>query len=411
MGKPALAALVLAAVVGLATLPGALAGPSERTADPGITATRILLGGTSPLTGPANAYASIARGAKAYFDSINAKGGVAGRTFEYTILDDAGDPGQALQATRDLVRRDKVFAVVHTLGTEANLAVRDFLNRSNVPQLFVASGARTFGRDAAAYPWTIGFQPSYEAEGWVLGRFLARSRQQGKVAVLFQDDDYGSELLGGLRRGLLRSGVDVVSTQPYDALTPDVSSQVSKLEASGAGILALFATPELAIQAYQVANRLGWTPAVVDSALSATSNVMALASRSGKIKSVEGTVALNFVKDPRDSRWKTDPGMRIYRSVLAKYASGAKAGDLYYVYGMAVAYETVALFKRLGANPTRAGLMAKARTMKDPSNPFLLPGIAVQTGEGDGFPVQQGQLRRWTKGHWVPFGGLWTWTL
>jgi branched-chain amino acid transport system substrate-binding protein len=406
MRRPLVAAL--ASVFALAALPGALAGSSTPTADPGITPTSVLLGGTAPLTGPAAAYASVSRGAKAYFDSVNAKGGVAKRKLEYKIVDDAYNPGQTVQAVRQLVEQDKVFAVFNTLGTEVNLSVRDYLNGSKVPQLFAASGATTFGRDAATYPWTIGFQPSYQAEGWVLGQYLAKTKKQGKIAVLFQNDDYGKDLLGGLKRGLQRSGVKVTAAEPYEVTSPDVSSQIAKLKASGAGIFAIFATPKFAIQAFVFANRLGWRPSVINNAVSAASNIMLLASEGGKNRTVEGTVALNFLKDPADARWKKDPGMRSYRAIMARYAKGASVSDVYHVYGMAVAYETVSLFKRLGANPTRVGLLAKARTMNDPSNPFLLPGISVRTGKGDGFPIQQGQLQRWTKGKWVPFGAIWT---
>jgi branched-chain amino acid transport system substrate-binding protein len=396
-----LAGLVLAAV---SALPSAAAPGS----DPGITSTSILLGGTSPLTGPAAAYASVARGAKAYFDSVNAKGGVSKRRIDYKILDDGYNPANTVQATRQLVEQDKVFAVFNTLGTEVNLSIRDYLNGLKVPQLFAASGATTFGRDAAQYPWTIGFQPSYQAEGWVLGQYLAKTKKRGKVAVLFQNDDYGKDLLGGLKRGLQRSGVKVIAAQSYEVTAADVSSQVAKLKASGAGIFAIFATPKFAIQSFVFANRLGWRPAVINNAVSAASNIMLLASEGGKNKTVEGTVAFNFLKDPTDLRWKKDPGIRMYRAIMSRFAKGANVNDVYHVYGMAVAYETVSLFKRLGANPTRAGLMAKARSMNDPSNPFLLPGVAVKTGKGDGFPVQQGQLQRWTKGHWVPFGGIWS---
>jgi branched-chain amino acid transport system substrate-binding protein len=408
MRKPAFLALALAASVALAALPGAYAGHSARTADPGITTSSILIGGTSPLTGPAAAYASVARGAKAYFDSINAKGGVAKRRIDYKILDDAYNPAQTVQAVRQLVEQDRVFAVFNTLGTEVNLAIRDYLNGSKVPQLFAASGATTFGRDAATFPWTIGFQPSYQAEGWVLGQYLAKTRKTGRIAVLFQNDDYGKDLLGGLKRGLQRSGVKVVAAQPYEVTTPDVSSQIAKLKASRAGIFAIFATPKFAIQAYVFANRLGWRPLVINNAVSAASNIMLLASEGGKNRAVEGTVSLNFLKDPADARWRKDPGMRTYRAIMSRFAKGANSGDVYHVYGMAVAYETVSLFKRLGANPTRAGLIARVRSLNDPSNPFLLPGITVKTGKGDGFPIQQGQLQRWSKGRWVPFGALWT---
>ena len=404
MTRRRLTLLVACAAALVVTLPAALAGSS---ADPGVSSTTIVIGGTSPLTGPAAAYASVARGAKAYFDSVNAAGGVAKRKIDYRIVDDAYNPAQTVQATRRLVEQDKVFAVFNTLGTEANLAVREYLNQMQVPQLFVASGATTWGRDAAKYPWTIGFQPSYAAEGLVYGQYIARNVKKAKVAVLFQNDDYGKDLLGSLKRGLARSSSKVVAAQAYEVTSPDVGSQVGKLKASGANVLAIFATPTFAIQAYVFANRLGWKPRVFVNGVSGTSNIMLLASEGGKNKAVEGSITNTILKDPTDARWKNDAGMKLYRTILGKYAKGANPDDTYHVYGMAVGYETVSLLKRLGANPTRAGLMKAARSLNDPKNPFLLPGIAVKTGAGDNFPVQQGQLQRWTKGRWVPVGALW----
>jgi branched-chain amino acid transport system substrate-binding protein len=396
--------LVATALAVAVAAPLALAGSS---ADPGVTSTTILLGGTSPLTGPAASYASVARGAKAYFDSVNAKGGVSKRRIEYEIVDDAYNPALTVQGVRRLVEQDEVFAVFNTLGTESNLAIRDYLNQMKVPQLFAASGATTWGRDAAKYPWTIGFQPSYAAEGFVYGRYVAQTMKKAKIAVLFQNDDYGKDLLGALRSGLGRSGSKVVAAEPYQVTSPDVGSQIAKLKASGANVLAIFATPTFAIQAYVFANRLGWKPKVIVNGVSGTSNIMALASEGGKNKVVEGSITTNVLKDPTDPRWKNDAGMKLYRSLMAKYAKGANVNDVYHVYGMAVGYETVGLLRRLGANPTRAGLMKAARSMSDPRNPFLITGIAVNTGPGDNFPVQQGQLQRWTNGRWVPFGGIW----
>jgi branched-chain amino acid transport system substrate-binding protein len=399
---------VVAAAFGAAlvfALPIAFAGS---TADPGVSSTTIVIGGTSPLTGPAASYATVARGAKAYFDSINAKGGVAKRTIDYRIADDAYNPAQTVQAVRRLVEQDKVFAVFNTLGTESNLAVRDYLNQVKVPQLFVASGATTWGRDAATYPWTIGFQPSYAAEGLVYGQYLAKTQRRAKIAVLFQNDDYGKDLLANLKRGLGRSGSKIVAAEPYEVTSPDVGSQIAKLKASGANVFCIFATPPFAIQSYVFANRLGWRPLVINNAVSGTSNTMTLASEGRKNKSVEGTISTTVLKDPLDSRWKNDPGMKQYRGILAKYAKGANANDANYVYGMASAYETVSLLKRLGANPTRVGLMKAARSISTAKNPFLLPGVSVKTGAGDNFPIQQGQLQRWTRGRWVPVGGLWT---
>ena len=395
-----LAALATALVV---ALPTALAGS---TADPGISASTIVIGGTSPLTGPAASYASVARGAKAYFDFVNAGGGVNKRKIDYRILDDAYNPAQTVQAVRRLVEQDKVFAVFNTLGTEANLAIRDYLNQVQVPQLFVASGATTWGRDAAKYPWTIGFQPSYAAEGLVYGQYIARTKKKAKVAVLFQNDDYGQDLLTSLKLGLGRSGSKVVAAEPYQVTSPDVGSQIAKLKASGANVFCIFATPTFAIQAYVFANRLGWKPLVINNAVSGTSNIMVLASEGGKNKVVEGTISTTVLKDPTDPRWRNDPGMKQYRALLAN-AKGANPNDVYHVYGMAVGFEAAALFKRLGANPTRSGLMKAARSISSAKNPFLLPGVSVKTGKGDDFPIQQGQLQRWTKGRWVPFGGLW----
>src|SRR4026209_815719 len=396
--------LVATALTHAVAAPFAIAGSS---ADPGVTSTTILLGGTSPLTGPAASYASVARGAKAYFDSINAKGGVAKRKIEYDIVDDAYNPAQTVQGVRRLVEQDKVFAVFNTLGTESNLAIRDYLNQTKVPQLFAASGATTWGRDAAKYPWTIGFQPSYAAEGLVYGRYVAQNMKKARIAVLFQNDDYGKDLLGSLKSGLGRSGSKVVAAQPYEVTSPDVGSQIGKLKASGANVLAIFATPTFAIQAYVFANRLGWKPKVIVNGVSGTSNIMVLASEGGKNKVVEGSITTNVLKDPTDPRWKNDAGMKLYRSLLAKHAKGANVNDVYHVYGMAVGYETVGLLRRLGAKPTRAGLVKAARAVGAPGEPVLIPGIAVKTGPGDNFPVQQGQLQRWTNGRWVPFGGIW----
>ena len=397
-------ALAAAGIVALGVLTSAFAATAQ---DPGITRTTVLLGGTSPFTGPAAAYASVARGAKAYFDSVNAAGGVAGRRIEYRILDDAYNPAQTIQATRRLVEQDRVFAIFNALGTEHNIAIREYLNQSRVPQLFVASGATTWGADANRYPWTIGFQPSYQAEGLVYGRHIARTVRRGRIAVLFQNDDYGKDLLVGLRRGLGGSGSRVIAAQPYEVTASDVGSQMARLKASGANVLAIFATPRFAIQAYVFANRLSWRPLIVNNSVSAASNIMVLASEGGRNRAVNGSITLNFLKDPTDPQWRNDPGMRRYRAIMARHARGANTNDVYHVYGMTVAYETVSLFRRLGANPTRARLMAAARSITSARNPFLLPGISVKTGRGDAFPIQQGQLQRWQRGRWVPFGPLW----
>jgi branched-chain amino acid transport system substrate-binding protein len=390
-------------------LAGALAtgAAAATSADPGITSKTILLGGTSPLSGTASAYASVARGANAYFRYVNDRGGVNGRSITYKVVDDAYNPSQTVTATRQLVEQDKVFAIFNSLGTEHNVATREYLNASRVPQLFVASGATTFGRDYKQYPWTIGFQPSYRAEGWVYGKYLARSKPGAKVAVLLQNDDYGKDLMAGLKQGIARSKVKVVAAQPYEVTATDVQSQVAKLKASGADVLALFATPRFAIQGYVFANRLGWRPLIINNAVSSASNVMTLASEGGSNKAVENSISIVFLKDPTDAKWRNDPAIKLYRTVMARYAKGANVKDVYHVYGMSAAYEAVRVLKAAGRTPTRAAVMAQTRQLTDASNPFLLPGIAIKTTATERFPIEQSLLQRWSKGSWQSFGGLW----
>jgi branched-chain amino acid transport system substrate-binding protein len=282
----------------------ALAGTTGGKDDPGITPKSILLGGTAPLSGLASSYASVSAGAEAYFKYVNARGGVNGRTIAYKVLDDGYNAAQTVPLTRQLVEQDKVFAIFNGLGTENNLAVRPYLNSAKVPQLFVGSGGTTFGRDYAQYPDTIGFQPTYQAEGWVYGKYLAHMAPGTTIAVLFQKDDYGKDLLIGLKRGLQRSNAKVIAAQPYDPLTSaDVSAQMAKLKASGADTLAIFATPAFVAQAYAAAAKLGWKPKhVINNSVGASSSTMAAASDGGRNKLVAGTISVAYLKDPNDGQ-------------------------------------------------------------------------------------------------------------
>jgi branched-chain amino acid transport system substrate-binding protein len=405
--KLALACLSLAAALALGVT-AAIAGTVGGASDPGVTSTSIQLGGTSPLTGSFATYASVARGADAYFKYVNARGGVLGRTISYKVVDDAYNPAQSVQATRQLVEQEKVFAVFNSVGTEQNLAVRDYLNTSKVPQLFVASGATTWGRDVDRYPYTIGFQPSYQAEGWVYGKYLARTAPGARVAVLFQNDDYGKDLLSGLKKGIQRSAVKVIAAQPYEATAVDVGSQMARLKASGADTLAVFAAPKFAVQAFELANKLGWRPKrVINNSVASASNVMQRASDGGANKVVNGALSIVFLKDPTDPQWKGDAAVRLYAQIMKRYAPGANADDVYHVYGMAAAWTTVEALKKAGKDLSRSSLLKAVGTLNAAGNPFLLPGIAVKTAAGDHFPIEQMLLQRWQKGSWRSFGGLW----
>jgi len=402
-----LLALAVSLTVGIGA---ALAGSAGGKDDPGITPKSILLGGTTPLSGLAAPYASVSKGADAYFKYVNAHGGVNGRSITYKVLDDGYNPSLTVPLTRQLVEQDKVFAIFNALGTETNLAVRQYLNQAKVPQLFVGSGGTTFGRDYAQYPDTIGFQPTYQAEGWVYGKYLAHMAPGATIAVLFQKDDYGKDLLGGLKRGLQRSKAKVIAAQPYDPLTSlDLAAQMTKLKASGANTLAIFATPAFTAQAYSAAAKLGWKPKhVINSSAGASATTMAAAWDGGRNKLVAGTISITYLKDPNDVQWAKDKGMKLYRQILARYAPGEDPADDLHLYGMAVAWTAVEALRKVGATLTRDALRQVLDKLTLTGNPFLLPGIAVKTAGKDHFPIEQMLLQRWQNGAWKSFGGLWT---
>lgn len=401
-------------LIGVMATAAALALPAAHggeTADPGVTSNSILIGGTTPLSGVASAYASVARGAEAYFKYVNRRGGVNGRRIQYKYLDDQYNPSITVQQTRQLVQQDRVFAIYNTLGTEHNLAIRDYLNSVRVPQIFAASGARTFGADYRKYPWTIGYQPSYTGEATIYGRWIAKNRKNARIAIMYQNDDYGKELVNGLRKGLGRMANRIVATQGYEVTSTDVQSQVARLKSSNANTFMIFATPRYAIQSFIYANRLGWKPLVFVNSVSSASNIMEIASDAGHNPRVRGAISIQFLKDPTDStRWLRDPGMKLYRSIMKRYLPRGNANDVYHVYAMASAHSFVEALRKAGRNPTRAGVMAQLAKLNS-KNPFMIPGVTVRTTRTDRFPIEQVQLTRWSvnrkgDGRWVRFGPL-----
>jgi len=399
MGKRFLFAAPFCALVLVAVASGA------RTATPGITSDQVVIGGTTPLSGPASAFSAVARGAQAYFRYVNAHGGVYHRKIKYIVKDDGYDPARTTEQTRELVQQEHVFAIFNSLGTEQNLAIRPYLNAAKVPQLFVASGATTWGKDYKQNPWTIGYQPNYRAEGTIYGRFIAKTSPKAKIAVLLQDDAFGKDLLNGLRRGLGSKAKRIVAKQSYDVTDDQVQSQVARLKASRANTLMLFATPKFAIQAYVYAHNLGWRPKVYVNAVSSAANIMTIASLGAGKKQTEGSISIIFLKDPTDSRWARDRGIKLYRSIMKRYRGG-NAKDVYNVYGMSVAHTFVAALKKAGKNPTRDKIMRAATHLNIRNDPFLLPGVTVGTNSSDHFPLDQARLERYHRGHWVAFGGL-----
>jgi branched-chain amino acid transport system substrate-binding protein len=394
---------VVVAILGALVLATVASGAG--TATPGVTASEVVIGGTIPLTGVASAYRTVGLGAAAYFRYVNAHGGVNHRKIRYIIKDDQYDPGQTMGKTRELVEQDHVFAIFNSLGTEHNLATRPYLNAIKVPQLFVASGATTWGKDFQQWPWTIGYQPNYRAEGTIYGRYAAKTAPKSKIGVLYQNDDYGKDLLAGLRNGLGKKRNLIVSTQSYNVDDPDVQSQIAKLKSAKATTLMLFSTPKFTIQSYRFALQLGWKPRVYVNAVSSASNVMALAILASSKKQTEGTISIVFLKDPTDPRWAKDRGMKLYRTIMKRF-KGTNPNDVYNLYGMSVAHTFVEALKKAGKNPTRDSIMRAARHLNIRNDPFLLPGVVVRTTPTDGFPLDQARLERYHNGRWRSFGAL-----
>jgi len=392
--------VLLGAVVALG-----LAAVASGAGTPGVTSTEVLIGGTTPLSGPASAYQSVAKGAAAYFKYVNAKGGVNKRKIKYLYKDDAYDPAKTSEKTRELIQQDKVFAIFNSLGTEQNQATRAYLNAIKVPQLFVASGATTWGKDYKTYPWTIGYQPNYQAEGTIYGRYVAKTSPKARIGVLYQNDDYGKDLMKGLSKGLGSKAKLVVSKQNYDVTDADVQSQIARLKAARVNTLMLFATPKFAIQSYVYAHKLGWKPTVYVNAVSSAANIMGLSTVGTSKKQTNGSLSIVFLKDPTDTHWAKDPGVKLYRSIMKRY-KGGNPNDVYAVYGMSAAHTFVEALKKAGRNPTRASIMKAANSLNIKNDPFLLPGMTVKTGPGDHFPLDQAKLERYVNGHWVVFGGL-----
>jgi branched-chain amino acid transport system substrate-binding protein len=391
---------------------------ASSAADPGVTGTSILIGGTVPLSGEAASGGLTARGADAYFRYTNARKGVFKRKINYDYKDDAYDPAKTIQATRELVQQDRVFAIFNPLGTAHNIATRAYLNQVGVPQLFVASGWGGWARDARQYPLTIGLIPTYTGEGIIYARYIKSKIKGAKIGVLYQDDEYGRELLSGLKKGLGSKQGLIVSSKSYDPTSTDVSSQVSSLKASGANVVMIFAFGKFAIQSFVYIKRLGWKPKqVFVNAVAAATSVLQLASTSGQ---TEGAISAAFFKDPADPSFNKDKGMKLYKSIMAKYGNGGKPGpaskckagvppnwcSAYYLAGMASASVMVDALRGAGKNLSRKSLMKAVLHLNIKNNPFVLPGITIKTSPTDRWPIEQAQLERWHAGRWHPFGKL-----
>jgi branched-chain amino acid transport system substrate-binding protein len=395
---------LFAAVYTLALTAG-IAAPVS--AEEGVTDTEVLLGGTHPYSGPASAYGAVGKGALAYFSYVNDHGGVNGRKITYKDLDDSYSPPQAVQDVRQLVEQDKVFAIFCTLGTAVNMAIRPYLNQQQIPQLFVATGASTWAHDYKQYPYTIGWQPDYQSEAIIYSQYILKEKPNAKIAVIYQNDDFGLDYVTGLKTGLGSHAGQIVKMATYEVSDPDVSSQIANLKASGADTILIAATPKFAIQSLVAIAQQSWKPLVILSNVSASSSVMRAANKAGGPAATTGVVTTLYGKDPADPKWANDTGMKLYKEAMAKYNPGADATNGIYAIGFAYAFTMVDTLKQAGKNLTRAKVMDVVNHLNETDNPLLLPGIAVKTTPSNHFTMTQEQLQTYGEnGEWHPFGGL-----
>lgn len=400
----------LAAAAMIVAIPGAFA---KAQLDPGVSARTVTIGTTMPLSGSASLYAPIAKGMQVYFSYINARRardgrrGVYGRQIVLKVLDDQYNPALTVQQTRRLVEQDRVFAVLGGLGTEQQLAVRQYMNQRRVPQLYVSTGATNWGRDYRRFRWTLGWQPDYESEGLAYGRYVRANLPNSRVAVLMQNDDYGNDYLRGFQRGLGDTAQQrIVARETYEPGAPTVTSQVARLRASGADTFLILAIPTPTIQALVTAYRLGWRPRLIVNSVSATDQFLSIAQNSaGSPEAVNGIITTAYLKDPASPSYARDATVRLYKRLMAKYGPGLNVNNGLYFYGMAKAHDFVQVLYRSGRTPTRARLIAAAANLKYKS-PWLLPGSTISTTPRSAFPISYVKLTRFNNGAFTEFGRL-----
>jgi len=405
----------VALLVALAvTLPGAFARTNSAGAPaktPGVTNTSITIGGTFPLSGPASLYAPIPRGMAAYFSWVNSrkgqdgKRGVYGRQIVWKYYDDAYNPAQTVQLHNQLILRDGVFAIVGTLGTEPNLAVRPLLNQRKVPHILISTGASYWGLQFKQFPFTIGWQPDYISEGRVYGQWIAKNAPNSKIAVFFQNDDYGKDYLRGLKLGLGSKTSLIVSELGYEITDTSYGSQIARQKATGADTWVLLSTPTPTVRAIATAKALNWKPdTIVINSVSATDTVMTAAEQRAGADFVAGAMSTAYLKNPASPAYGNDPWVKQYRRIMGRFGSGDPSNTFFY-YGVAKAYDTVRLLYLAGKNPTRASLMAATQRMNW-TNPYTIKGVKVKTSAGDRFPMDQLKIIRYRGKTWVESSAL-----
>jgi branched-chain amino acid transport system substrate-binding protein len=374
---------------------------AEKIYGPGASDTVIKIGQTMPYSGPASAYATIGKVQAAYFAKVNEEGGINGRKIEFISLDDGYSPPRTVEVTRRLVEQERVLLLFQTLGTPTSTAVHQYMNSRKVPQLFVSSGA-TKWNDPKRFPWTMGWQANYQTELQIYARHILRERPAARIAVLYQNDDFGKDALKGLKDGLGASAASmIVAEASYEVSAPTVDSQVVQLKSSGADVFVNIATPKFAAQAIRKAYDLGWKP--LQYLNNSAQSVAAVLMPAGLERS-RGIVTSIYNKDPSDPRWARDDGMAQWRSFMNRYYPGGSQDDILNVYGYAAARALVQVLKQCGDNLTRENVMREAANLKNFETGTEMPGIRINTSPSSFAPMQDLQLVRFDGRTWVSFG-------
>jgi len=395
-----LASFAAAAVFMVAATTGALA---QKKYDTGVTDTEIKIGNVEAYSGPASAYGVIGKTEDAYFKMINEQGGINGRKINFISYDDGYSPPKTVEQIRKLIESDEVFLVFNALGTPTQSAVQKYQNAKKVPQLFVASGASKWN-DPKDFPWTMGFQPSYRVEARIFAKYILKTKPDAKVAVFYQNDDFGKDYLAGLKEvfGDKTSQI-VIAEESYETTEPSIDSHIVKLKGTGADVFVDIATPKFAAQAIKKMGELEWKPMHL---LTDVSISIGAVMKPAGLDASEGVLSATYIKDASDSQWAADPGMKKFLGFVDKYMPGANISDTNVVYGYAAAQTMVQVLQQAGDTLTRENIMKQAASLKDFAPDTILPGVKLNTSATDFAPIQQLQMMQFKAGKWVMFGDV-----
>ena len=395
-----LVAFSVGAALFLATSSGALA---QKKYDTGVTDTEIKIGNIMPYSGPASSYGVIGKTEEAYFNKINAEGGINGRKINFISYDDGYSPPKTVEQARKLVESDEVLLIFNALGTPPNSAIQKYMNTMKVPQLFVATGATKWD-DPKHFPWTMGWQPSYQSETQIYAKYILKNEPDAKIGVLYQNDDYGKDYLKGLKDGLGAKGAKmIVAEESYETTEPTIDSHIVRLKASGADVFVDITIPKFAAQAIKTNAEIEWKPLHF---LNSVSSSIGATIKPAGFDAAQNIISSAYIKDPTDPQWKDDFGMKTFNAFLDKYYPEANRNDAFVVYGYTVAQTMVYVLEQCGDNLTRENVMAKAASITGLKLDGLLPGITIKTSATDFAPIQQLQLQKLQGETWHLFGDI-----